>query len=33
LGAHYSGHWMGPDAQSYLKTLLTHWKNKGWLPK
>jgi hypothetical protein len=33
LGAHYSGNWMDSDAQSYLSTLLRHWKNKDWLPK
>jgi hypothetical protein len=33
LGAHYSGHWMDPDARSYLNSLLTHWKKKDWLPK
>jgi len=33
LGAHYSGHWMDSDARSYLNSLLSHWKNKDWLPK
>lgn len=33
LGTHYSGSWMDPDALSYLNKLLTHWKNKDWLPK
>lgn len=33
LGAHFSGHWMDPNAVSYLNTLLAHWKNKDWLPK
>lgn len=33
LGAHYSGSWLDPNALSYLNKLLTHWKNKDWLPK
>jgi hypothetical protein len=33
LGAHYSGRWMNPDALSYLNSVLSHWKNKDWLPK
>jgi hypothetical protein len=33
LSSHYSGGWMDTQAQSYLKTLLNHWKYKDWLPK
>jgi hypothetical protein len=33
LGSHYSGNWMDSGAQSYLGSLLTHWKKKDWLPK
>ena len=33
LSSHYSGGWMDTNAQSYLKELLNHWKNKDWLPK
>jgi hypothetical protein len=33
LGAHYSGHWMDPDAQWYLKKVLDYWRRKAWLPK
>lgn len=33
LSSHYSGGWMDAGAQSYLQSLLTHWKNKDWLPK
>ena len=31
--AHFSGDWMDTGAQSYLKVLMNHWKNKDWLPK
>jgi hypothetical protein len=33
LSSHYSGGWMDTGAQSYLPSVLTHWKNKDWLPK
>jgi hypothetical protein len=33
LSSHFSGGWMDAGAQSYLKVLLNHWKNKDWLPK
>jgi Putative Ig domain len=33
VSSHFSGLWMDSGAQSYLSTLLTHWKNKDWLPK
>lgn len=33
LGSHFSGNWMDSGAQQYLNSLLTHWKNKDWLPK
>jgi hypothetical protein len=33
LASHYSGRWMDPDAQSYLDSLLNHWRKKDWLPK
>jgi hypothetical protein len=33
LSSHYSGGWMDSGAQSYLKSLLSHWRKKDWLPK
>ena len=33
LSSHYSGGWMDAGAQSYLKEVLNHWRNKDWLPK
>jgi hypothetical protein len=33
LSSHFSGGWMDSGAQSYLESLLNHWKNKDWLPK
>jgi hypothetical protein len=33
LGAHYSGHWMDPNAHWYLNKLLNYWRQKAWLPK
>ena len=33
VGSHYSGHWMDPDARSYLNSFLNHWSKKDWLPK
>jgi hypothetical protein len=33
VGSHYSGHWMDPDARSYLNSFLNHWRKKDWLPK
>jgi len=33
LSSHFSGGWMDAGAQSYVKVLLNHWRNKDWLPK
>ncbi len=31
LSSHFSGGWMDAGAQTYLNTLLTHWKNHDWI--
>jgi hypothetical protein len=33
LSSYSSGGWWDAGAQSYLSTLLAHWKSRDWLPK